>query len=44
MDFTIAERLNNYYSEEEIKAITFEELKDEYQGFKAVDITWLKEE
>ena len=29
VDFAIAERLNNYHSKEEVKAVTFEEFKDE---------------
>lgn len=30
VDFSIAERLNNCYKNEEIKVLTFEELEDKY--------------
>lgn len=41
MDFAVIERLNNYCSKEEIKAATFEELKEE--DAVTTHIAWLGE-
>ena len=41
LDFVIAERLNNCCSKEEIKAVKFEELKNE--DFGTTNIAWLGE-
>ena len=41
VDFTIAERLNNCCSNEEIKAVTFEEFED--KDLETTDIAWLRE-
>ena len=41
MDFIVTERLNSCCSNEEVKAVTFEELKKE--ELEAADIAWLRE-
>ena len=41
MDFVVTERLNSYYNNEEINALTFEELEEEDP--ESINIAWLEE-